>query len=223
MSNKLADNVCDALSIDLRQSSSLSSGVSCIVTFQGLDGISKMNRIAENFSSPKNGAIFACNNSNQVNDIDNLIFSRNVPNSATLDNCTCCVIRPHAVKSKNLGKILSIITEQGYEISAITSLYFDRPQSEEFLEVYHGVLPDVSDHVIQLCSGLCVALEIRAEDAVNTFRKTVGPWDVEIAKELRSDSLRGKFGEDKVRSAIHCTDLEVDGVSECEYCFKILS
>lgn len=78
------------------------------------------------------------------------------------------------------------------------------------------------DHVIELCSGMCIALELRAEDAVSTFRQTAGPWDVEMAKELRPDTLRGKYGIDRVRNAIHCTDLESDSAAENEYCFKIM-
>ena len=78
------------------------------------------------------------------------------------------------------------------------------------------------DHVIELCSGMCIALELRAEEAVSTFRQTAGPWDVEMAKELRPDTLRGKYGVDRVRNAIHCTDLESDSQAENEYCFKIM-
>jgi nucleoside-diphosphate kinase len=48
--------------------------------------------------------------------------------------------------------------------------------------VYKGVIPDFADHVAQLAMGLCVALEVRAENAVRTFRETAGPWDVEMAK-----------------------------------------
>jgi hypothetical protein len=48
-----------------------------------------------------------------------------------------------------------------------------------------GVIPHFDDHVVQLASGPSVALEIRAEDAVNTFRVTCGPWDISMAKELR--------------------------------------
>lgn len=33
---------------------------------------------------------------------------------------------------------------------------------------------------------------------------------------------RAKFGLDRVRNAIHCTDLAEDGVVECEYFFNIL-
>ena len=114
------------------------------------------------------------------------------------------------------------ILQQSYEISAVSSLYFDRTAAEEFLEVYNGVVPEYQDHVVELCSGMCVALELRAQDAVPTFRQTAGPWDVEMAKELRPDSLRGRYGIDRVRNAVHCTDLESDALAECEYCFKIL-
>jgi hypothetical protein len=48
--------------------------------------------------------------------------------------------------------------------------------------VYKGVIPDFADHVAQLAMGLCIALEVRAENAVRTFRETAGPWDVEMAK-----------------------------------------
>lgn len=33
---------------------------------------------------------------------------------------------------------------------------------------------------------------------------------------------RAKFGLDRVRNAVHCTDLQEDGVIECEYFFNIL-
>jgi hypothetical protein len=43
-----------------------------------------------------------------------------------------------------------------------------------------------------------------------------------LAKELYPDTLRAIFGRDRIRNAIHCTDLPKDGVIECEYFFKIL-
>ena len=57
--------------------------------------------------------------------------------------------------------------------------------------IHIGVVPNYADYVVELVSGPCLALEIRAEDAVNTFRVTCGPWDVNMAKELRP----GKFNE----------------------------
>ena len=57
----------------------------------------------------------------------------------------------------------------------------------------------------------------------NPLTLLAGPWDIDMAKELRPESIRAKFGFDKVRSAVHCTDLPADGVTECEYCFNLLT
>ena len=57
---------------------------------------------------------------------------------------------------------------------------------------------------------------------IEAFREVVGPLDPEIARVLRPDSLRAKFGFDKVRNAVHCTDLPEDGALETHYFFKIL-
>ena len=144
------------------------------------------------------------------------------PSTVTLDNSTCVIIKPHAVKARTTGAIINHIISQGYEISAIRSLNFERVQAEEFLEVYKGVIPEYTDHTIQLSSGLSIALEIRAQNAVETFRLTAGPWDVDMAKELRPDTIRALYGMNRIMNAIHCTDLPEDAELENEYCFKLL-
>ena len=91
--------------------------------------------------------------------------------TATLTKCTCCIIKPHAVKSKASGAIIAQIIDEGYEISAVSTVMFDRTTSEEFLEVYKGVVPEYTDQVVQMCSGISIALEVRAQDdAVYSFR-----------------------------------------------------
>lgn len=122
----------------------------------------------------------------------------------------------------NAGKILDIILSEGFEISALQMFYLDRPTSEEFLEVYKGVLPEFPSLAEHLTTGPCIALEIRQEDAVNAFRGLCGPHDPELAKTLRPNTIRAMFGVDRVKNALHCTDLPEDGVLECEYFFTIL-
>ncbi len=78
------------------------------------------------------------------------------------------------------------------------------------------------DVVEELSSGPVVAMEVRQEDAVNSFRKLCGPIDPEIATHLRPDTLRSKFGTTTVQNAVHCTDLPEDGLLEVEYFFNIL-
>jgi len=142
-------------------------------------------------------------------------------NPAVLSNCTCCVVKPHAMNK--LGEIVDGVLEEGFEISALQLFNLDRPTAEEFLEVYKGVVPEFSQMVDDMTSGPCVAMEVRQENAVQSFRQIVGPSDPEIARSLRSTTLRAKFGVDRVRNAVHCTDLAEDGVLECQYFFQILS
>lgn len=65
----------------------------------------------------------------------------------------------------------------GFEISAIQIFQLDRANAEEFLEVYKGVVQEYSGMIDQLITGPCIALEIRAQSAPQTFREFVGPVD----------------------------------------------
>lgn len=147
---------------------------------------------------------------------------RTLPPTATLDSCTLCIVKPHALREGNCGKVLEAVLAAGYEVSAIETIRLDHAQAGELLEVYRGVVPEYGEQVEQLASGVALALELRAEDAVRTFRETAGPWDVEMAKELRPRSLRALYGQSRVLSAVHCTDLPEDGAAECQYVFQIV-
>jgi len=84
------------------------------------------------------------------------------------------------------------------------------------------VRKDYNDMIDELTSGPVLALEVRC--GVVEFRTDVaGPWDVKMAKSLYPDTIRAKFGVDRVRNAIHCTDLPGDNVEESSYFFSILS
>jgi len=98
----------------------------------------------------------------------------------------------------------------------------DKPTVEEFYEVYRGVVPEFVPMVDQMTTGPCIVLEVRQENAVKAFRDLAGPSDPEIAKNLRPHTLRARFGFDKARNAVHCTDLPEDGTLESEYFFSIM-
>lgn len=141
---------------------------------------------------------------------------------ASFNNCTCAVLKPHLFSEGRIGRVLDIILEKGFEIRALDMFQLDRPIAEEFLDVYKGVLPEYRGLVDHLTTGPVIALEVRQENAVQAFRQLCGPHDPEIAKTLRKGSIRALFGHDRIKNAIHCTDLEEDGVMEVEYFFNIL-
>lgn len=147
---------------------------------------------------------------------------RSFPSTAVCTNCALCIIKPHAIRDGLTGKIIDAILAEGFEVAALEMFNLTRSCAEEFCEVYKGVIPEYGRMVEELAAGSCVAMEIRAENAVETFRALTGPLDPEVCQLLRPNTLRAAFGTDKVRNAVHCTDLPEDGVLEVEYFFKIL-
>merc|ERR1719473_1883910 len=168
-------------------------------------------------------AVHGSSTTERANDEVEFFFGngKNFPTTALFNNCTLCVVRPHAFVPSS-GEIVSRILAEGFEISAMCLWHLDKASAEEFLEVYKGVLPEYFDSVSQMCEGPCLVMEVRQEDAVNSFRKLVGPHDPEVAKHLRPNTLRAQYGLDRVRNAVHCTDLPEDGLLEVEYFFNIL-
>ncbi|CAL1593270.1 unnamed protein product [Knipowitschia caucasica] len=144
------------------------------------------------------------------------------PNTAVLTDSTCCIVKPHAISEGLAGKILNSITLAGFEISALEMFSVERANAEEFLEVYKGVVPEYPNMVTELCSGPCLVLEIHGTDAPTAFRQLCGPLDPEIARHLRPTTLRALYGKNKVKNAVHCTDLPEDAALELQYFFKIL-
>ncbi|XP_063395284.1 nucleoside diphosphate kinase 7 [Cydia fagiglandana] len=153
-------------------------------------------------------------------------FSGRLRLTATLSNCTLCVVKPHAVREGKLGAAIETIADAGFEISALNMLIVEMVNAAEFYEVYKGIVPEYKGMMEELSSGACVAMELQAKDkSVNTaveFRKLVGPSDPEIARLLRPHTLRAKLGVTKVQNGVHCSDLPEDGLLEVEYFFKIL-
>ncbi len=133
--SQTADGFLSILEENPRQSGVLREGVCLALQFGGPDGFNTVSSVAQNLVS-KYGDIFFTTNGVATSAAHDLIFGPAMQDTATLDNCTCCIIKPHALKTKIFGSILDLIVSQGYEVSAVRSLYFEKVQAEEFLEVY---------------------------------------------------------------------------------------
>ena len=165
-----------------------------------------------------------------------LSFLFSLPSSALLQRCSLLVVKPHAVAAGQAGAVVSAV-QLGWEVSAIGAFQLTREAAEEFLEVYKGVVGECSAWVEELSSGQCIAVELVrrvrageeekegggvAQGVVEGVRAMAGPYDPDIARQLRKGSLRAVFGLNKVRNAVHVTDLPEDGPLESEFFFSIL-
>ena len=118
------------------------------------------------------------------------VAKRPMKTTAVLDNCTLCIIKPHLLKEGRAGQVIDAILAAGFEISAMELFNLTRPVAEEFYDVYKGVLPEYLPIIENLTGGPCLALEVRQQNAVASFRELCGPHDPEIAKHLRPDTIR---------------------------------
>lgn len=135
---------------------------------------------------------------------------------------TLLVIKPHAVAQGHTPEIIAALSDAGLSICGARMLHMDVDRSETFFAVYKGIIKEYSKCVSELASMPCVALEIICAHgaAHQILRDLCGPYDVEIARHLFPTSLRARFGESRVKNAVHCTDLAVDGQLETRFFFK---
>ena len=88
-------------------------------------------------------------------------FGTDLRPTAFYNNCTCVVIKPHAIANGDAGKIIDMIIEEGFEISSMEMFALHKPTAEEFFEVYKGVLPEFVAMIEQMTTGPCIVLEVR--------------------------------------------------------------
>lgn len=142
---------------------------------------------------------------------------------------TLCLVKPHILKAYRTGELLQAINEAGFDIFALFSVHLTIPMAEELFDAYRGVVSDYSAMIDAMASSpvLALAVTIRGCDdefeIVERFREFCGPTNPALAKVLRPNSLRARFGESALLNAIHCTDLPEDGEMECRYFFESLA
>jgi nucleoside-diphosphate kinase len=138
------------------------------------------------------------------------------------DGSTCAVIKPHAMKAA--GNIIDEIINKYGQISAIKMISLDRKEAEEFYEVYRDVVAEYSQMVDELSSGPSIVIELSeaGKSLVQPLREFCGPADPKVAAAIRPQTVRARYGVNKVQNAIHCTDLDTDGAFESNFMFKVL-
>lgn len=195
----------------------LQVGNRCIlVVVQGSDALKKMHDLSAQFK----GAMTVVGDPQDASVLENHLLSSKT--TAVMKNCAVCVIKPHAITSGHHGPIIQRLLDEGFIISALGMFSLAVADAEDFLEVYNGVVPEYKKLVEELSSGPVIAMEIRSAHAVPALRAVCGPHDPEVCHVLFPDTLRSRYGLDRTRNAVHCTDLPEDGDFESEFFFTLL-
>lgn len=192
-------------------------GRRCVVIVLGGSGAAdKVHQLMSDFA----GSMSVIEDPSDEKEIDSLLGPSK--STAVMKSCAVCVIKPHAITSGYHGPIIQRLIDEGFIISALGMYSMSVADAEDFLEVYSGVVPEYSKLVEQLSSGSVIAIEVCSANAVPALRAVCGPHDPEICHVLFPHTLRSKFGLDRTRNGVHCTDLEEDGPLESEFFFSLL-
>ena len=133
-------------------------------------------------------------------------------------NKTFTMIKPSAVEAQYTGKIISIILENGFKISALKLIHLSSELASGFYAEHKGK-PFFDSLVEFMSSGPIVAAILEKENAVEEYRKLIGTTNPVQAPE---GSIRQLFGKSVQDNAVHGSDSDASAERECNYFFSAL-
>lgn len=128
---------------------------------------------------------------------------------------TLAIIKPDAYKAGNMGKIISMIEENGFKIIHARLMKFTEKSAEQFYEQHKGK-PFYERLINFTVSDKVMAMVLEKENAIEDFRKLMGDTEPAKAKE---GTIRKLFGRGLPDNAIHGSDSKVTAKREITYIF----
>ena len=125
------------------------------------------------------------------------------------------LLKPDCLEGRKCGEVLKRFEEAGFEVYGVKMMRL----SDEILQEHYAHLTDLPFFPeIQgfMQSSPVVAIALRGENAIAHIREMVGPTDSTVADK---GTIRGDFGQDKMRNVIHASDSIENGQAELKRFF----
>ncbi|MDR2578183.1 MAG: nucleoside-diphosphate kinase [Chitinispirillales bacterium] len=129
---------------------------------------------------------------------------------------TLAIIKPDSVRSKNAGKILSMIEESGLKVEAMRMFCLTRELAGEFYAV-HREKPFYEELLDFMTSGPCIALTLAGENAITRWRELMGATNPEAAAP---GTIRKLYGTSVQFNACHGSDAPETAREEVAFFFS---
>lgn len=115
---------------------------------------------------------------------------------------TFAMIKPDAVKAHKVGKIISMIEDNGFEIIRMEKGNMNKEHAEAFYAV-HKDKPFFGELVDFVTSGPIVVMALAKDNAIKAWRDLMGATDPAQAAE---GTIRKLYGTDISHNAVHGSD-----------------
>ncbi len=125
------------------------------------------------------------------------------------------LLRPDCLEGRKCGEVLKRFEEAGFGVFGVKMMRL----SEEIRREHYAhltelpFLPEIQGF---MQSSPVVAIALRGENGIARIRKMVGPTDSPVAAK---GTLRGDFGQDKMKNVVHASDSVENGQAELKRFF----
>ena len=128
---------------------------------------------------------------------------------------TFAIIKPDSVKNRYTGKIYNKILEADFKILAAKLLKMTKVQAEGFYAI-HKERPFYGELTEFMSSAPCMVLALEKENAVLSWRETIGATNPEEAAE---GTIRKEFATNVQENAVHGSDSDENAQKEIAFFF----
>jgi nucleoside-diphosphate kinase len=125
------------------------------------------------------------------------------------------IVKPDAMERGLAGTIIGRLQGLGLKLVALKMLKLDKAKARQHYAVHEGK-PFFDSVVNYISSAPVVAAVFEGEGAINVIRKAMGPTDPTKAEK---GTIRGDFGRDIEKNAIHGSDSPVTAIREISLFF----
>jgi nucleoside-diphosphate kinase len=129
---------------------------------------------------------------------------------------TVVIVKPDAVKKGFIGKITARLEEEGFKMVAGKFIRLDHEILSNWYE-HHKDKPFFPELVAFMTETPVAAMVWEGEDVIFKVREICGPTD---SKKATKGTIRGDFGEDIQRNAIHASENEEAAKKEMGLMFE---
>ena len=128
---------------------------------------------------------------------------------------TFAIIKPDAVNKGYTGKIYDRILKANFDIIGAKLLQMTPEKAKEFYSL-HKNKPFFNDLINFMTSGPSMVLALQKENAVQSWRDTIGATDPEEAAEY---TIRKDFATNVQENAVHGSDSDENAQKEIAFFF----
>ena len=133
-----------------------------------------------------------------------------------MGNRTFAMIKPDAINNGHSGKILDRIINAKFKILGLKMIRMTKKQAEGFYSI-HSEKPFFEDLTSFMSSGKTLVLALEKENAVESWRNTIGATNPE---EAEKGTIRKDFASSLSENAVHGADSDKNALIEIGFFFS---